>query len=69
LAPWKGNAEELERMALPGPDVVAAATTKLAQHAEDERLAQKALGDATAALHEIEDDLKLAAAAGEMPTG
>lgn len=68
LAPWKGTAEELEQMVLPGPDVVAAAGTKLAQHAEDERLGGKALGDATAGLREIEADLKLVAAAGEMPT-
>jgi chromosome segregation protein len=68
LTPWKGTAEELERMALPAPLVVAAASAKLAQHAEDERLAQKALGDVTAGLREIEDDLTLVAAAGEMPT-
>jgi chromosome segregation protein len=68
LAPWKGTSEDLERMVLPGPDVVAAAGTKLAQHAEDERLAEKAFGDATAGLREIEEDLKLVAAAGEMPT-
>lgn len=68
LAPWKGTAEELERTPIPSHETVASIGAKLRQLAEEERRVEADLNEANAGLREIDDDLKLLTAAGEMPT-
>lgn len=68
LAPWKGAAEEIERIPFPLPDRVTSAGANLAQQANDERRAEDALTEANAAVRAVEDDLKPLAAADEIPT-
>jgi chromosome segregation protein len=68
LAPWKGSTDELERAPFPFPDTVASVGAKVMQHADEERRAEDALAEAKRAAREIEDDLRLLAAADEIPS-
>jgi chromosome segregation protein len=68
LVPWKGSAEELERMPFPLIDTVASVGAKVTQQADEERRNEDALAEVNRALRAIEDDLRLLAAADEIPT-
>src|SRR5205807_931264 len=59
LAPWKGRAEELERMPFPLVDTVASVGARLTQQVDEERRADDALVEAKRVAREIEDDLRL----------
>jgi hypothetical protein len=68
LVPWKGSAEELERMPFPLLDTVASVGARVTQQADEERRGEDALAEANGVARAIEDDLKLLAAADEIPT-